>query len=123
MKKLSGLVALTCTLVGVFCSHAAASSPVIADCNSHGRLTGHYSVAQLHAALSEMPADVQEYTDCYDVIQRQLLAQIPGVRPSRPVSSAQGSGGSFLPAPVIVAIAVLAAAGATLGAVALRRRR
>lgn len=99
----------------------AASPAADADCNSHGRLTQHYSVAELHTALSGMPADEKEYTNCYDVIQRQLLAQVSGTH-SGTDSSQSGSSGSFLPTPVIVAIVVLALGGATLGAFAIRRR-
>ena len=47
-----------------------------ADCNANSRLTAHYTPAQLRRALATMPADVKEYTDCYDVIQRTLLADL-----------------------------------------------
>jgi p-aminobenzoyl-glutamate transporter AbgT len=99
----------------------AAQSPAIADCTSHGRLTRTYSVAQLHAALANMPADVQEYTNCYQVIQSALVAQVSGTH-HHTNGSSSSSGGSFLPTPVIVVLAVIVAAGATLGAVAFRRR-
>jgi hypothetical protein len=96
---------------------AAAPSPV-ADCNANSRLTAHYTPAQLRHALASMPADVKEYTDCYDVIQRALLAdlgQLPG-------SGSGGSGGSFLPTPVLIVLVVLVLGGAGLATVALRRR-
>lgn len=114
-------------VIGISCALAAttpgaalaASSPAIADCTAHGRLTQHYSVAQLHNALSAMPADVQEYTNCYDVIQNALLAEIPGKHKDAPSSS---SGGSSVSTPVVAAIVVLALGGITAGAVAIRRR-
>ena len=99
----------------------AASAQPVADCNAHGKLTAQYSVAQLRNALSTMPADVKEYTDCYDVIDRQLLSQLSGSRGNGGTTSA--SSGSFLPTPVIVVLVLLALAAAALGAVALRRRR
>lgn len=99
----------------------AAGSPVISDCNAHGQLTQHYSVTQLHTALATMPADVAEYTDCYDVIQRQLLAQVPGLHVAD-LKSPSSSSGSFLPTPVIVILAVLLLGGGALAGVAIQRR-
>lgn len=57
---------------------AASSAQVIADCNSNGHLTGHYSRADLSGALNGMGADVKEYTNCYDVIRRALAASAAG---------------------------------------------
>ncbi len=93
---------------------------VVADCNAHGRLTGHYSEATLHTALNTLPTDVAEYTNCADVIRKQLLAQVGGSKSSGP-GSGGGSGGSFLPTWVMVLliIVILGGAGAT---VAARRR-
>jgi hypothetical protein len=98
----------------------AAGNPVVTDCNSHGRLAGSYSVAELRNALSTMRADVKEYTDCYDVIQRALLAQIGGLH-----AGGGGGlfGGSFLPTWLIVVLVILGLAAATFGAIAVRKRR
>jgi hypothetical protein len=103
---------------------AAVASPgsrAIKDCNTHGRLTGHYTVAQLHDALNRMPAVVKEYTDCYDVVQRALLAGVAGTHPTDSGGSG-GSGGSFLPTWLVVVLALLALAAVTLAALAIRRR-
>ncbi len=96
---------------------SAAQSPV-ADCNANARLTTHYTAAQLRNALATMPADVKEYTDCYDVIQRALLADLGQLKGN----GSGGSGGSFLPTPVIVVLVVLVLAAAGFGTAALRRR-
>jgi hypothetical protein len=70
-----------------------------------------------------MPADVREYTDCYDVIERQLLKQLgqsnAGTGAATPTSS---SGSSFLPTWLIIVIVLLALAAITFGALAIRRR-
>lgn len=98
----------------------AALSPAIADCNSHGQLTQHYSVTQLHTALSTMPADVQEYTNCYNVIQNQLNAQVAGHKVDP--SSASTSGGGGLSTPLVIVIIVLVVGGGALAGLVLQRR-
>jgi hypothetical protein len=64
---------------------AADGSKVIADCNTNGYLSGHYSRSDLQSALGGMGADVKEYTNCYDVISRALAVAAAG--------GARGGGG------------------------------
>lgn len=103
-------------------SAIAAGSGATADCAAHGHLTRSYSSAQLNSALATMPADLQEYTNCYAVIKQALLAKVPAAGHHDAVSSGS-SNGSFLSTPVIVAIVVLAVGGASAAGIALRRRR
>ncbi len=116
------LVALTVLLCAVGClaagsATAAGLSAPVADCDTHGQLTRSYSAAQLRSALATMPADVNEYTNCHDVIQRALLAKLGKL------GDAGGSGGgSFLPTWLLVVLILLVLGGAALGAVALRNR-
>jgi hypothetical protein len=91
----------------------------VADCNSHTKLTHQYSTAQLRSALATMPADIKEYTNCPDVIQRALLAQIGTTKGG---GGSGSGGGSFLPTPVIVILALLVLGGAGFAAYAWRRR-
>jgi hypothetical protein len=118
---LGGLVAAAISLGVALPAFAASGSSVLTDCNSHGKLTSSYSTAALQAALSEMPAGMKEYTNCYDVVQRGLLASIN--HGGGGGSDGGGSGGSFLPTPVVVVLVVLGLVGAGFGAVAIRRRR
>jgi hypothetical protein len=126
MRKTISLITMLCAFVavsqGLFSGPAAAAglSPVVADCNTHARLTGHYSIAQLRSALATMPADIKEYTNCADVIQRALLGQVAVLHGGG--GSGKG-GGSFLPTPLIVVLAVLVVGGGAFGAFAWRRRR
>jgi hypothetical protein len=116
------LVALAISLCAAAPAAAASGTSVIADCNSHNALTRTYSIPQLEAALRTMPADVAEYTDCHDVIERALLAQ-EGKLHRTGSATGSSSGSSFLPTPLIVLLVILALAAATLAGLALHRRR
>jgi hypothetical protein len=123
MRRLVALAVLAGALMA--CASAIASSgQVITDCNSHGQLTRGYSTNELRGALASLPADVKEYTNCYDVIQRALLSQAgsSGHRGSGTGSSG-GSGGAFLPTPLIALLVLLALLGSGFAIAAARRRR
>jgi hypothetical protein len=64
---------------------------VIRDCTDDGRLQGHYSQSEYRDALAHMPTDVNEYTDCRDVIRRAQLASAAGSGSSKGGSSSGGS--------------------------------
>ncbi|HWK17004.1 MAG TPA: hypothetical protein VNR66_06075 [Solirubrobacteraceae bacterium] len=83
------LASVAVSATGLFAAGPAlaSGSQVIADCNANGYLTGHHSRADLQSALNGMGADVKEYTNCYDVIRRALLA-------SAVAGGNGGSGGS-----------------------------
>jgi hypothetical protein len=98
---------------------SARLSQAVADCNSHGRLTGPYTEAALRQALNTIPSDVKEYTNCYDVIQRQLLSQIGAIKAS---GGGGGGGSSFLPTPLLVVLGVLIVGAGGFAVVARRRR-
>ena len=99
---------------------SAALSGAVADCNAHTRLTHTYTAAELRMALNTMPADVKEYTDCYDVIQRALLADIGGIKAN---GSGSGDGGSsFLPTPLLIVLGVLVVGAGVFAVIAYRRR-
>lgn len=122
------VLALACVLslgAPALASAASGGSPsqAITDCNDHGQLTAQYSSQVLRSALAQMPSDVREYTDCFDVIERQLFKQLSKPSAGTAGTATASSGGSFLPTWLIVVIVVLALAAITFGALALRRRR
>lgn len=100
-------------------SQALAVSPVIADCNAHTKLTKHYSVSELRNALATMPADVKEYTSCYQTIQDQLYRQLGKTVPGS--ASGTSSGGSGISTPVLIVIIVIVVVGGGLAYAAWRR--
>jgi hypothetical protein len=120
------VLALGCALsIGGPALGAAASggtaAQAITDCNDRGQLTQQFSPQVLRQALAQMPADVREYTDCFDVIERQLFKQL-GSTKSAAGAATSSSGSSFLPTWLLIVIVLLALAAITFGALAIRRR-
>jgi hypothetical protein len=76
----------------LFPTAARATSPgtIIRDCADDSILQGHYSVADLRKALDQVPKDVNEYSDCSDVISRAIANQTTR---SNDNSGSPGSGG------------------------------
>jgi hypothetical protein len=74
----------------------ASADQVISDCARDGQLDRHYSNAELRHARNNLPADLDEYSDCRDVIasaikggsDRGLGAGSPGVGATDPAGEA-----------------------------------
>jgi hypothetical protein len=120
MRRLRVVLALGWLIGLLVCAPAGAAglSPPVADCYQHQQLTRSYTVAQLKTGLATMPADIREYSDCYNVLQQALLQKIGKLGGG----DSSGGGGSFLPTWLIVVLAVLAVGGLAFGAVGLRNR-
>ena len=56
----------------------ADGAAVIRDCGDDGKLSKRYSQKEYRDALRDMPTDVDEYTDCRDVIRDARLANAGG---------------------------------------------
>jgi hypothetical protein len=56
----------------------ADGNDVIRDCNEDGDLDRNYSDAELREADENLPADIDEYTDCRDVIRTALTGRGSG---------------------------------------------
>lgn len=126
MRRLHLSISLLVVLsLGALAVPAAAASrnPAVSDCVANARLTRTYTVSELQNALATMPTDVKQYTDCYDVIDRALLAQLGKLHVGRPASSSTSSGGSFLPTPLLIILILLVLAAGGLGVLAIQRRR
>jgi predicted PurR-regulated permease PerM len=127
MRRLVTSLAIVCALLAFAPAVVAATSggtpqQAIADCNANQALTKHYSSATLRQALATMPAAIREYSNCYDVIEKQLLAQL-GTSSTGAGTTTSSSSGSVLPTWLIIVIVILALAALTFGALAIRRRR
>jgi hypothetical protein len=51
---------------------------ILRECAQEGRLTGDYTAQQIRDARSNIPDDIDEYTDCRDVLTRALLSRAGG---------------------------------------------
>src|SRR5918999_952662 len=70
-------ILLVCGLaLALLAPPAAAQSTrikILRECAQDGRLTGDYTAQQIRDARSNIPDDIDEYTDCRDVLTRALL--------------------------------------------------
>ena len=89
MRRLLALV-ITFSLVPAATALAGSGDKVIRDCTDDGVLQGHYTQKQLRDALASIPTDVDEYTNCRDVIRRAAFAGGGGGK-----GGGGGAGGDF----------------------------
>jgi len=75
-------------LVAAPAAMAGTRADIVADCFDNGKLDGNYSASQIRDARNNLPADVDQYSDCRDVLARAL-----GGSGSRDIG---GSGGGAL---------------------------
>lgn len=82
------LAAALLTLLPASALAAGNGAAAVQDCQD-GRIDGTYSAADYSAALKSIPTDVDEYTDCRDVLRAaQLRAARTPTKPGAPASSA-----------------------------------
>jgi hypothetical protein len=113
-------VAIPCFAATASAAASGSGAQVIADCQAHQRLTRHYTVAELQNALATLPPDVQEYSNCEQVIESALTH--PGGKGANNGAGSSRSGSSFLPTPVIVILVLLILVAVTFAAISVRRR-
>lgn len=77
MTSLRLTLALLLALVLAPSSALGATKDVIRDCQD-GSISGKYSQKDFNDALRNIPTDVDEYTDCRDVIRRAQLGSAGG---------------------------------------------
>jgi hypothetical protein len=120
-RLLTPLLIAACLACLLAAGSAQAESPATADCYAHNKLTHRYSVAQLRSAMASMPADIKEYTDCYQVEEDQLFRDLHKPVPGASSAPHTSSGSSFISTPLLVVLIVVVLAGGGLAYVAWRR--
>ena len=88
LLKLSGLFLLLAALAPHTAS-AGVREQILRECQD-GRITGHYTPKQLRDARNHIPSDVDEYSDCRDVLAQATLAGHSGGTGSSRASKAPG---------------------------------
>jgi hypothetical protein len=73
MRRVFPLIVALAALALPALAHASAKD-VVNDCTDDEVLQGHYSQRELSAALAKLDADIDEYTNCRDVIRAAQLA-------------------------------------------------
>src|SRR4051794_41667426 len=71
----------------------ASGGKVVRDCTDDGVLQGHYSQKDLRDALASIPSDVDEYTNCRDVIRRAAFGGAGGGKGGTGGCGGNGRGG------------------------------
>jgi hypothetical protein len=89
------MVFVACLLAVLLCAPAALAdgtrTKILRECQD-GRLTGTYTSSQIRDALNNIPDDIDQYSDCRDVLRRALLNQA-GNSGSNGGTGAGGTGG------------------------------
>ncbi len=92
-------------LVAAPAAMAGTRADIVADCFDNGKLDGNYSASQIRDARNNLPADVDQYSDCRDVLSRALGGSgsrdtggsggdVLGSGPSKPAESLTPTGPS-----------------------------
>ena len=96
LLTLSGLI----LLLAVPTASAGVREKILRECQE-GRITGDYSPGQLRDARKNIPTDIDEYSDCRDVLARASLTGRGGSGggggTSRPPAASLPGGGSGTP--------------------------
>jgi hypothetical protein len=71
MPKLLLVMVLT-LLVAAPAAMAGTRADIVRDCFQDGDLDGNYTASQIRDARNNLPADVDQYSDCRDVLSRAL---------------------------------------------------
>jgi hypothetical protein len=71
MPKLLLVMVLT-LLVAAPAAMAGTRADIIDDCYDDGKLDGNYTPSEIRDARNNLPADIDQYSDCRDVLARAL---------------------------------------------------
>jgi hypothetical protein len=88
---LIGLLALL--LVAPTALADATRNKILRECQT-GRLTGDYTAREIRDARNNIPDDLDQYTDCRDVLTRALLSRAGGGSGSGDSGGTAGGGGT-----------------------------
>jgi len=94
MKPRLAIIALLAVLAAAPAAQADSTrTKILRECQS-GQLTGDYTAKQIRDARNNIPDDLDQYSDCRDVLTRALLNRAGGSDGGGGSGSAAGGGGS-----------------------------
>src|SRR3954447_24912805 len=101
-RVIAAISALCCALLAAP-AWAGPGDAVIRDCAQHGKLTRSYTQAQYADALANLPADLEEYSNCAQVIaaakRKAAGAGTTGTDGGTPSGGGAPTGGGTPPSP------------------------
>ncbi len=85
-------LALLAALLLASPARAADPNEILRDCFDDGALQGDYTPSELRGARTAMPTDVDEYSDCRDVLSRALSDATASSNGGNPTDSGDAGG-------------------------------
>jgi hypothetical protein len=92
MLRLALIASLALLLAAPTALADATRNKILRECQE-GRLTGDYTAREIRDARSNIPDDLDQYTDCRDVLTRALLSRAGGDSGSGDGTAGGGGGG------------------------------
>jgi hypothetical protein len=92
MLRLALIASLALLLAAPAALADATRNKILRECQT-GQLTGDYTAREIRDARSNIPDDLDQYTDCRDVLTRALLSRAGGDSGSGGDSGGTGGGG------------------------------
>jgi len=89
MSRLLLVMVLT-LLVAAPAAMAGTRADIIDDCYDDGKLDGNYTPSEIRDARNNLPADIDQYSDCRDVLTRAI-----GGTGDKQVGGGAGGGGAL----------------------------
>ena len=73
LRRISTILLALCACLVAPAAAFADGDAVLRDCNDNGKLDKKYKQSEYRDAIENIPTDLDEYTDCRDVIRRAQL--------------------------------------------------
>jgi hypothetical protein len=95
MRRTIFMALLAAVLVALVPSaaHAQSTTEILRDCADDDVLQGDYSVSAMRKARNDIPAELDEYSACRDVLSRAIAAKTAATKDNNPSGNSGGTGG------------------------------
>ncbi|MBE2317389.1 hypothetical protein DVA67_015510 [Solirubrobacter sp. CPCC 204708] len=93
MRRTIFLALLAALLLVPSVASAQGTEDILRDCADDGILQGDYSASEMRAARNDMPAELEEYSDCGDVLSREISAKTASTKDPSSGDNSSGGGG------------------------------